>query len=700
MRPQASTAPSAPTILSSSSSATASIALELLTESELTRTVALPPLLVERPFRHPDQTPTSLPVIEVDGFVAAGGMGRVFKALLRYPGQAPLPVALKRLVRHVRDRDMHQASLLREGEVGLWLQHPNIVRTLDLLSFSTATETEYALVLEWIYGSTLAHLMRLKPFTPGMAAYVVFQVAQGLAHAVSTVGPSGKPMRAIHRDLKPSNLMLTRDGVVKIVDFGIARYDGRTQLTEGLVIKGTLEYASPEVLTGCTEELTPAADIYSLGLIFYRLLMGKPLLECDEPIQYYHRIPTLDVGPILNQLPVELSPLRPILLRMLQIVPEARYTDPWELAFVLKELLPSLPGGLTCERDLIDLCRQAPVQEPSRNHIELDRHAFAPPLIVPSAQLNAAQRRLEPVSHTVEKTIAMSVSQPVMPPPHRTSWELWVLLVLVSLNLGLMGLLWQSTSHKTSSTVPAQPPSTVPAGHERSGTTSSREPTETPVSPENRTALAPDPLKAALAPAARPFTSTARVVKASGRSQDSVPTGSSGSATATTVAERKPSPPRNEAPPAPIAVQSGNSTPTGPALDDAPQGHQSIPPSGPTGSTPIISDPVKDEAARQARAVLEARAPQIEKQEIYLTSIPVADIWLDGRQVASQRSVRVRVLTGEHQIRMRAPDGVEHRFTIQVEAGPMRTYRWLFEQEKLQIVISGAESNDRSSIRE
>ena len=711
MRLQAQTVLSAHRTQLNPPSTSSSLELELSSDTELTPAPALSLQTILRPFRHPDLDAPARQVIEIDGFVAAGGMGRVFYALRHLPGQAPQPVALKRLVRHLPDRDMFLASLFHEGELGLWLKHPNIVRTWDVLSFTDGAQREHALVLEWIEGTTLAHLMSLQPFTPAMAAFVILQAAEGLAHAVSTIGPSGRPLGAIHRDLKPANLMLTRDGVVKVMDFGIARYDGRTQLTRGLTIKGTIEYAPPEILLGCTDELTPAADIFSLGLIFYRLLAGKPLVKCAEPMQYLHVIPGLDAGPILQQLPVSLEPLQPVLRRMLQTVPEARYSDAWELAFTLRQLLPTLPGGERYEQDLVSLCRRAPIPEPSRTHLELDRHAYVPPIIVPSARLRAIQSPTRPEPSADEKTVPLLIAQPVAEASRVARPDLWVLLALVLLNLGLMALLWQSAPGKRFLTLPTQPAATSSTGPEspgsaagglRSGLPGASPATSSVIS--GRTSEAPATLITTPPLATEPpLSPTARLVKEGSKSQQAGSIRERGTATVPPSAVGAANRPDARTPPAVVTTQRHESVKqvsvvTSTSFVTVPEPLPGIGSSA-SGS---LNDSLNDSASTslQAHAILEARATQIEQQEIYLTSIPLGDIWLDGRKVASQRSVTVRVLTGEHQLRMIAPDGVEHRFTIQVDTGPVRTYRWLFEQEKLQIVSARGDADARSSFIE
>ena len=172
-------------------------------------------------------------------------------------------VALKRLAENLaRDEDL-RARFLREGRLAARLSHPNIVRVYDV---GEADRRPY-IAMEHVDGGTLAGLIeRLGRVASGEAAELGAQAARALAaaHAAGLV----------HRDVKPHNLLLRRDGLLKLSDFGIAVGLEGTRFTAAGTVLGTEAYLAPEQARG--EEVTTATDVYALGLVLVELLTGSP----------------------------------------------------------------------------------------------------------------------------------------------------------------------------------------------------------------------------------------------------------------------------------------------------------------------------------------------------------------------------------------------------------------------------------------
>ncbi len=182
--------------------------------------------------------------------------------------------ALKVLKERFKQNDKVLARARDEAKLLSAMKHPNILRVHELFE----VDGRPVIVMQWIQGCALHDLLDC---TDGGLPYdvaldVVRQGCTGLDAAYRALAPgSGQPMRIIHRDLKPSNLLLSLRGVVKVVDFGIAKavFHGRESDTVSMVL-GTRAYMAPERLDGQNE--TAKLDIYAMGIILYELLQGEP----------------------------------------------------------------------------------------------------------------------------------------------------------------------------------------------------------------------------------------------------------------------------------------------------------------------------------------------------------------------------------------------------------------------------------------
>ena len=179
-------------------------------------------------------------------------------------------VALKRLAENFARDDELRARFLREARLAARLSHPNVVRIYDVGEDDGAP----FIAMEYVDGETLAALCARRGPLPALeAAELGVQICNGLA-AVHAAG-------LVHRDVKPQNLLLRRDGVLKLGDFGIAFGLEATRLTMAGTVLGTAAYRAPEQARG--EEVTAAADIYAAGAVLYELLVGHPPSETSTP---------------------------------------------------------------------------------------------------------------------------------------------------------------------------------------------------------------------------------------------------------------------------------------------------------------------------------------------------------------------------------------------------------------------------------
>jgi serine/threonine protein kinase len=214
--------------------------------------------------------------------LGTGGMAEVWKARI-LDDAAASPVVLKRVPPHLPDDGSFVRSLRMEARALLNLQHPGIVRLIELVE----SEGRPVLVLEYVDGCDLRRLLAnpsdAAPRHPGFGAYVVCELCRALGHAHSIIDERGVARPILHRDVSPANIMLTRDGAVKLVDFGIAKVlVDVDEVTRSQAIKGKLSYMAPEQLHGL--ELGPPADVYAAGLVLYECLTGRRLYTSAKTV--------------------------------------------------------------------------------------------------------------------------------------------------------------------------------------------------------------------------------------------------------------------------------------------------------------------------------------------------------------------------------------------------------------------------------
>ena len=196
----------------------------------------------------------------VERIVGHGGMATVALARDR---ELDRQVAIKRLSEALIGDRIFRERFLREARMAAQLAHPNIVAVFDV---GEEDGVPY-IVMEYVEGETLADLMaRDGPVDADRAVDLALQACAGLEHAHAA--------GLVHRDIKPQNLLVRPDDTLKIADFGIARPVDGTQLTLAGTVLGTAAYLAPEQARG--EQVTRAADIYSLGAVLYELLAGRP----------------------------------------------------------------------------------------------------------------------------------------------------------------------------------------------------------------------------------------------------------------------------------------------------------------------------------------------------------------------------------------------------------------------------------------
>ncbi len=303
-----------------------------------------------------------------------GGMGRVFRAELTGPSGFRKPCALKVIRAEVTGGDKNvRQSLINEARLGGLLNHPNVIATLDFGEL----EGQPFIAMEVIDGITLSQIVRLVdgPLPPATALEITHQVCLGLDYA-HDLEEEGRPVGLIHRDLKPANIIVSRHGVAKLMDFGIAKaVDLLGEHTRTGLAKGTPSFMSPEQVEGLT--LDRRSDIFAMGTVLYFMLTGQLLFDAPSTVALLYAIAGsemwIEKHRRMDSVQAVCPEAVPILERCLRVSAAKRYGDARALAQDLARLRESMPAGPPLQDYVCDLLDRpsaaaesppAPVEEP------------------------------------------------------------------------------------------------------------------------------------------------------------------------------------------------------------------------------------------------------------------------------------------------------------------------------------------------
>jgi serine/threonine-protein kinase len=275
--------------------------------------------------------------------IARGGMAEVWLAKQSGPEGFEKVVALKRILAAAGNASDFVTMFLDEARIAAQLSHPNIAQIFELADDSGT----YYLAMEYLEGETLSHVLRRsrelsRPLPIGLAVRVVSDAAAGLGHAHQKRSRSGKPLDIVHRDVSPQNIMVTYEGVVKVVDFGIARAAGRAARTQMGSVKGKVTYMSPEQARG--ETVDARCDVFALGVVLFEALTGTRLHEGDDDVRVLRRLALQEALPTVRSRRPEVAPeLDALVSRAMAATTQERFPSGIEMQAALEQYLRTAP---------------------------------------------------------------------------------------------------------------------------------------------------------------------------------------------------------------------------------------------------------------------------------------------------------------------------------------------------------------------
>ena len=229
--------------------------------------------------------------------LAVGGMGEVYLATSQGVAGFEKRVVIKKILPHLAQDETFVKRFIDEAQLVVQLNHANIVQVLDM----GRENNEYFIAMEFVDGLDLRGLRRtceahgLEMPLP-LKLHILAEISAGLQYAHGSTDEEGRSLGIVHRDVSPSNVMLSRDGAVKLVDFGVAKATSKSSQSLTGSLRGKVQYMSPEQANG--EEVTSKSDVFALGVMAYEWMTGFRPFDADTDIKTLDLIRKTHVKPI------------------------------------------------------------------------------------------------------------------------------------------------------------------------------------------------------------------------------------------------------------------------------------------------------------------------------------------------------------------------------------------------------------------
>ncbi len=276
------------------------------------------------------------------GKLGHGGMAEVNLAVVEGQGGFRKLTVIKRLHRHLAMEPGFVEMFLDEARLAAQLNHPHCVQTFEVGEHASG----HYLAMEYLDGQGLERLLRIsgqqdRPIDPRIAARIVTDALEGLAYAHELTDYDGTPLTVVHRDVSPQNIFITYDGMVKLLDFGIAKAATHVVETQTGVIKGKYAYISPEQALG--QEVDQRSDLWSMGVVLWETLTGRRLFKSVNELATLHETIQGEIKLPSAFRPELSTELDTICMRALQRDPAERYQSAQEMKDDLERYLLGLP---------------------------------------------------------------------------------------------------------------------------------------------------------------------------------------------------------------------------------------------------------------------------------------------------------------------------------------------------------------------
>lgn len=272
--------------------------------------------------------------------IGTGGMAEVYLAKSYGAEGLQKTLVIKRILPEYAENERFIEMFISEAKIAVQLNHPNIVQIYDF----GKVDDDFYLAMEYVEGYDLAQVIGAcdkadQPMSVGEAVFVAIEVAKGLHYAHQRKDEYGQDLSIVHRDISPQNILVSRDGTVKIVDFGIAKATSAAEDSPN-VVKGKFSYMSPEQAGG--KPVDARSDLFSLGVVLFELVCGRPLFRQTDQQETLSLVKSA-VVPDISSLNADIPPqLEHLLYKLLAREPDERHQSARDLQVDLTRVLYGL----------------------------------------------------------------------------------------------------------------------------------------------------------------------------------------------------------------------------------------------------------------------------------------------------------------------------------------------------------------------
>src|SRR5262245_18677964 len=346
--------------------------------------------------------------------INVGGMAEVFRAKAFGVEGFERLVAVKRILPNIAEDKEFIRMFIEEAKLAVQLNHANIAQIFDL----GVVDGSYYIALEHVHGRDLRAMFDRcrelgEPMPVSQACFVVMKVCEGLDYAHNKRDQAGRELHLVHRDVSPQNVLVSFEGEVKLIDFGIAKAAGKGSKTQAGILKGKFGYMSPEQVRGIPVDRR--SDVFSCGIVLYELLTGERLFVGESDFSTLEKVRNVEILPpstYNRRIPDELER---IVLKALAKDPEDRYHNAIDLHDELQAFVYTA-GEFYSRKDLAAWMKKTFGREIEEETAKLEsyRQLKAPAMVEPAPRVPAGSR---PPTAAAPKVGRASGPVKVPPPP-------------------------------------------------------------------------------------------------------------------------------------------------------------------------------------------------------------------------------------------------------------------------------------------